>query len=149
MKKIINKFLAITMALLTALAVIPFYGVSVSHATKVNNSSNKSADNDVKYFSTTMYNFNKGLFNNATDEGKGKSENNFYFVNENTDSWAQGTGALNRANTSFAYTYNVLVQGIVKNRLTNDGKLQFNYKNAGVFESPEKQISGREVYQNV
>lgn len=71
------------------------------------------------------------------------------FVNENTDSWAQGTGALNRANTSFAYTYNVLVQGIVKNRLTNDGKLQFNYKNAGVFESPEKQISGREVYQNV
>lgn len=149
MKKIINKFLAITMALLTALAVIPFYGVSVSHATKVNNSSNKSADNDVKYFSTTMYNFNKGLFNNATDEGKGKSENNFYFVNENTDSWAQGTGALNRANTFFAYTYNVLVQGIVKNRLTNDGKLQFNYKNAGVFESPEKQISGREVYQNV
>lgn len=149
MKKIINKFLAITMALLIALAVIPFYGVSVSHATKVNNSSNKSADNDVKYFSTTMYNFNKGLFNNATDEGKGKSENNFYFVNENTDSWAQGTGALNRANTSFAYTYNVLVQGIVKNRLTNDGKLQFNYKNAGVFESPEKQISGREVYQNV
>ena len=149
MKKIINKFLAITMALLTALAVIPFYGVSVSHATQVNNSSNKSADNDVKYFSTTMYNFNKGLFNNATDEGKGKSENNFYFVNENTDSWAQGTGALNRANTSFAYTYNVLVQGIVKNRLTNDGKLQFNYKNAGVFESPEKQISGREVYQNV
>ena len=149
MKKIINKFLAITMALLTALAVIPFYGVSVSHATKVNNSSNKSADNDVKYFSTTMYNFNKGLFNNATDEGKGKSENNFYFVNENTDSWAQGTGALNRANTYFAYTYNVLVQGIVKNRLTNDGKLQFNYKNAGVFESPEKQISGREVYQNV
>lgn len=149
MKKIINKFLAITMALLTALAVIPFYGVSVSHATKVNNSSNKSADNDVKYFSTTMYNFNKGLFNNATDEGKGKSENNFYFVNENTDSWAQGTGALNRANASFAYTYNVLVQGIVKNRLTNDGKLQFNYKNAGVFESPEKQISGREVYQNV
>ena len=149
MKKIINKFLAITMALLTALAVIPFYGVSVSHATKVNNSSNKSADNDVKYFSTTMYNFNKDLFNNATDEGKGKSENNFYFVNENTDSWAQGTGALNRANTSFAYTFNVLVQGIVKNRLTNDGKLQFNYKNAGVFESPEKQISGREVYQNV
>ncbi|MCB5720679.1 fibro-slime domain-containing protein [Intestinibacter bartlettii] len=149
MKKIINKFLAVTMALLTALAVIPFYGVSVSHATKVNNSSNKSADNDVKYFSTTMYNFNKGLFNNATDEGKGKSENNFYFVNENTDSWAQGTGALNRANTFFAYTYNVLVQGIVKNRLTNDGKLQFNYKNAGVFESPEKQISGREVYQNV
>ena len=71
------------------------------------------------------------------------------FVNENTDSWAQGTGALNRANTFFAYTYNVLVQGIVKNRLTNDGKLQFNYKNAGVFESPEKQISGREVYQNV
>ena len=149
MKKIINKFLAVTMALLTALAVIPFYGVSVSHATKVNNSSNKSVDNDVKYFSTTMYNFNKGLFNNATDEGKGKSENNFYFVNENTDSWAQGTGALNRANTFFAYTYNVLVQGIVKNRLTNDGKLQFNYKNAGVFESPEKQISGREVYQNV
>lgn len=149
MKKIINKFLAVTMALLIALAVIPFYGVSVSHATKVNNSSNKSTDNDVKYFSTTMYNFNKGLFNNATDEGKGKSENNFYFVNENTDYWAQGTGALNRANTSFAYTYNVLVQGIVKNRLTNDGKLQFNYKNAGVFESPEKQISGREVYQNV
>lgn len=149
MKKIINKFLAVTMALLIALSVIPFYGVSVSHATKVNNSSNKSADNDVKYFSTTMYNFNKDLFNNATDEGKGKSENNFYFVNENTDSWAQGTGALNRANTSFAYTYNVLVQGIVKNRLTNDGKLQFNYKNAGVFESPEKQISGREVYQNV
>ena len=149
MKKIINKFLAVTMALLIALAVIPFYGVSVSHATKVNNSINKSADNDVKYFSTTMYNFNKGLFNNATDEGKGKSENNFYFVNENTDSWAQGTGALNRANTSFAYTYNVLVQGIVKNRLTDDGKLQFNYKNAGVFESPEKQISGREVYQNV
>ena len=149
MKKIINKFLAVAMALLIALAVIPFYGVSVSHATKVNNSSNKSADNDVKYFSTTMYNFNKGLFNNATDEGKGKSENNFYFVNENTDSWAQGTGALNRANTSFAYTFNVLVQGIVKNRLTNDGKLQFNYKNAGVFESPEKQISGREVYQNV
>ena len=149
MKKIINKFLAVTMALLIALSVIPFYGVSVSHATKVNNSSNKSADNDVKYFSTTMYNFNKGLFNNATDEGKGKSENNFYFVNENTDSWAQGTGALNRANTFFAYTYNVLVQGIVKNRLTNDGKLQFNYKNAGVFESPEKQISGREVYQNV
>ena len=149
MKKIINKFLAVTMALLIALAVIPFYGVSVSHATKVNNSSNKSADNDVKYFSTTMYNFNKGLFNNATDEGKGKSENNFYFVNENTDYWAQGTGALNRANTYFAYTYNVLVQGIVKNRLTNDGKLQFNYKNAGVFESPEKQISGREVYQNV
>ena len=149
MKKIINKFLAVTMALLIALAVIPFYGVSVSHATKVNNSSNKSADNDVKYFSTTMYNFNKGLFNNATDEGKGKSENNFYFVNENTDYWAQGTGALNRANTFFAYTYNVLVQGIVKNRLTNDGKLQFNYKNAGVFESPEKQISGREVYQNV
>ena len=149
MKKIINKFLAVTMALLIALAVIPFYGVSVSHATKVNNSSNKSADNDVKYFSTTMYNFNKDLFNNATDEGKGKSENNFYFVNENTDSWAQGTGALNRANTFFAYTYNVLVQGIVKNRLTNDGKLQFNYKNAGVFESPEKQISGREVYQNV
>ena len=71
------------------------------------------------------------------------------FVNENTDSWAQGTGALNRANTFFAYTYNVIVQGIVKNRLTNDGKLQFNYKNAGVFESPEKQISGREVYQNV
>lgn len=149
MKKIINKFLAITMALLIALAVIPFYGVSVSHATKVNNSSNKSADNDIKYFSTTMYNFNKGLFNNATDEGKGKSENNFYFVNENTDSWAQGTGAINRANTFFAYTYNVLVQGIVKNRLTDDGKLQFNYKNAGVFESPEKQISGREVYQNV
>ena len=141
MKKIIYKFLAVTMALLIALAVIPFYGGSVSHATKVNNSSNKSADNDVKYFSTTMYNFNKDLFNNATDEGKGKSENNFYFVNENTDSWAQGTGALNRANTFFAYTYNVIVQGIVKNRLTNDGKLQFNYKNAGVFESPEKQIS--------
>lgn len=161
MKKIINKFLAVTMALLTALAVIPFSGVSVSHAARVNNVSNKSTNNDnVKYFSTTMYNFDKKKFNNATDAIYGKNtSNNFYFVNNNDDEWAEKSGGVNYGNTTkigvwnnrHYYerdSYNVLVQGIVANNFEN-GKIKFNYNNAGVFESPETQINGRTVYQNV
>ncbi len=162
MKKIINKFLAVTMALLTALAVIPFSGVSVSHAARVNNVSNKNTNNDnVKYFSTTMYNFKREKFNNATDGIYGKNtSNNFYFINNNGDKWAKEgvnygntskiqTGTNFLGNPIYKNVYNVLVQGIAKNELTSDGKIQFNYKNAGVFESPEKQINGRDVYQNV
>lgn len=162
MKKIINKFLAVTMAFLTALAVTPFCGVSVSHAARVNNASNaKNTNNNVKYFSTTMYNFDRETFNNATDNKYGKNtSSNFYFVNSNDDEWAEKSGGVNYGNKTeiqtwawpnYYYTrdsYNVLVQGIVANNFEN-GKIKFNYNNAGVFESPERQISGREVYQNV
>ena len=155
MKKFVYKFLAVVVSFVTAIAMIPLSNGSVAYAETAQVTSN------VKYFSTTMYNFDKTTFNQATDtaigidkitgrnsESKKKQarQNGFYFINDNNEKWA--AGQVNQCNPGDGNN-NVLVQGIVKNTLDSKGNIQFNYKNAGVFASPETNINGRDVYQNV
>lgn len=151
MKKFVYKFLAVVVSFVTAIAMIPLSNGSVAYAETDQVTSN------VKYFSTTMYNFDKTKFNTATDTAIGIdkiSENRkkqarqdgFYFINDNNEKWA--AGQVNKCNSRNG-SNNVLVQGIVKNTLDSNGNIQFNYPNAGVFASPETDINGRDVYQNV
>lgn len=155
MKKFVNKFLAVAVSFVTAIAMVPLGSGGVAYA-----ETSKVTDN-VKYFSTTMYNFDETPFNGATDTatGKTKSANNFYFISSNSAPWSmsKGTGYVNYGdpgdkrweNNKQRDAYNVLVQGIVKNTLDSDGNIQFNYKNAGVFADPEISVGNRKVYQNV
>lgn len=155
MRKFINKFLTIAMSFMTAIAMVPLSSGSVAYA------ETSQVTNNVKYFSTTMYNFDKTKFNTATDtdtgEVKSKSDKNFYFIDSNNDDWAKYKGKTGYVNygdpgnktSAGRDAYNVLVQGIVQDRLTSKGDLQFNYTNAGVFASPGTDINGRDVYQNV
>ena len=53
MKKFVYKFLAVVVSFVTAIAMIPLSNGSVAYAEKAQVTSN------VKYFSTTMYNFDK------------------------------------------------------------------------------------------
>lgn len=143
MRKFINKFLTVAMSFMTTIAMVPLGSGSVAYAETA------QVTDNVKYFSTTMYNYEKDAFNGAA--GTTDKTNNFYFINENSDgTWAQN-GTINWCYNSRS-AYNVLVQGIVKNELDSNGQIQFNYKNAGVFApadpNNDKQI-GRDVYQNV
>ena len=153
MKKFVYKFLAVVVSFVTAIAMIPLSNGSVAYAEKAQVTSN------VKYFSTTMYNFDKTTFNQATDTAIGIDEitgseskkkqarqDGFYFINDNNEKWA--AGQVNKCNSGDGNN-NVLVQGIVENTLDSKGNIQFNYPNAGVFASPETNIKGRDVYQNV
>ena len=153
MKKFVYKFLAVVVSFVTAIAMIPLSNGSVAYAETAQVTSN------VKYFSTTMYNFDKTTFNQATDtaigidkitgsKSKKKPERQdcFYFINDNNEKWA--AGQVNKCNSGDGNN-NVLVQGIVENTLDSKGNIQFNYPNAGIFASPETNINGRDVYQNV
>lgn len=155
MKKFVYKFLAVVVSFVTAIAMIPLSNGSVAYAETAQVTSN------VKYFSTTMYNFDKTKFNQATDTAIGidkitgknseskkeqERQKGFYFINDNKEKWA--AGKVNQCNSGDGNN-NVLVQGIVKNTLDSKGNIQFNYPNAGVFASPETNINGRDVYQNV
>lgn len=144
MRKFINKFLTIAMSFMTAIAMVPLSSGSVAYA------ETSQVTNNVKYFSTTMYNYEKNAFNGAA--GTTDKTNNFYFINENSDgTWAQN-GSINWCyNTIQGYNkaYNVLVQGIVKNELDSKGQIQFNYNNAGVFTTGGTKVNGKDVYQNV
>ena len=150
MRKFINKFLTVAMSFMTTIAMVPLGSGSVAYAETA------QVTDNVKYFSTTMYNYDKTKINQETDTATGVDkkndleqykarENNFYFINSNSEPWA--AGQVNKCNPGNAN--NVLVQGIVKNSLDDNGNIQFNYPNAGVFASPEKTIAGRDVYQNV
>jgi len=154
-KKFVYKFLAVVVSFVTAIAMIPLSNGSVAYAETAQVTSN------VKYFSTTMYNFDKTTFNQATDTAIGidkitgwnsdsrkkqARQDGFYFIDNNNEIWA--AGQVNKCNPGDGNN-NVLVQGIVKNTLDSKGNIQFNYKNAGVFASPETNINGRDVYQNV
>lgn len=156
MKKFVYKFLAVAVSFVTAIAMIPLGSESVAYA------ETSQVTNNVKYFSTTMYNFDETSFNTATDKstGKTKSADNFYFISSNSADWSMHkgkTGYVNYGdpgderweNNNRRYAYNVLVQGIVENKLTSKGDIQFKYKNAGVFAASETDINGRDVYQNV
>lgn len=155
MKKFVYKFLAVVVSFVTAIAMIPLSNGSVAYAETDQVTSN------VKYFSTTMYNFDKTKFNQATDTAIGidkitgwnsdskkkqARQDGFYFINDNNEKWA--AGQVNKCNSGDGNN-NVLVQGIVENTLDSKGNIQFNYPNAGVFASPETNINGRDVYQNV
>ena len=123
MKKFVNKFLAVAVSFVTAIAMVPLSSGGMAYA------ETSPVTNNVKYFSTTMYNYEKNAFNGAA--GKTDKTNNFYFINENSDwTWAQ-SGTINWCyNTNQGYNkkaYNVLVQGIVKNELDSKGQIQFNY----------------------
>ena len=156
MRKFINKFLTIAMSFMTAIAMVPLSSGSVAYA------ETSPVTNNVKYFSTTMYNFDETSFNKATDKstGKAKSADNFYFISSNSADWSMpkgNTGYVNYGDPGDKRwdknkqrdAYNVLVQGIVENKLTSKGDIQFKYKNAGVFAASETDINGRDVYQNV
>lgn len=154
MKKFVNKFLAVAVSFVTAIAMVPLGSGGVAYA-----ETSKVTDN-VKYFSTTMYNFNASQFNAATDNklnNNRKSSGSFYFINGNGDAWAKDKGKTGYVNygdpgnktSAGRDAYNVLVQGIVEDRLTSKGDLQFKYTNAGVFSDAKTDISGREVYQSV
>lgn len=150
MKKFVNKFLAVAVAFVTAVAMMPFGSGNVAYAAE------SPITENVKYFSTTMYNFDQDTFNTVTDNNYGeKKESNFYFIGDNSNgnwnTWQKGrvNHGLNTDNGNTDGKYNVLVQGIVKNTLDSSGNIQFNYKNAGVFASPQTKIAGRDVYQNV
>ena len=154
MKKFVNKFLAVVVSFVTAIAMVPLGSGGVAYA-----ETSKVTDN-VKYFSTTMYNFNASQFNAATDNklnNNRKSSGSFYFINGNGDAWAKDKGKTGYVNygdpgnktSAGRDAYNVLVQGIVEDRLTSKGDLQFKYTNAGVFSDAKTDISGREVYQSV
>lgn len=156
MKKFVYKFLAVVVSFVTAIAMIPLSNGSVAYAETAQVTSN------VKYFSTTMYNFDETKFNKATDTatGKTKSADNFYFISSNNAAWSMskgGTGYVNYGDPGDKRwdknkqrdAYNVLVQGIVENKLTSKGDIQFKYKNAGVFAAAGTDIDGRDVYQNV
>ena len=148
MKKFVYKFLAVAVSFVTAIAMIPLGSESVAYA------ETSQVTNNVKYFSTTMYNYDKTKINQAA--GTIDPTNNFYFINENGDNgWAQN-GTINycyKTSTGWGNNkkeaYNVLVQGIVKNELDSNGQIQFNYKNAGVFAPANTTVAGRTVYQNV
>ena len=145
MKKFVNKFLAVAVSFVTAIAMVPLSSGGMAYA------ETSPVTNNVKYFSTTMYNYEKNAFNGAA--GKTDKTNNFYFINENSDwTWAQ-SGTINWCyNTNQGYNkkaYNVLVQGIVKNELDSKGQIQFNYNNAGVFTTGGTKVNGKDVYQNV
>ena len=145
MKKFVNKFLAVAVSFVTATAMVPLSSGGMAYA------ETSPVTNNVKYFSTTMYNYEKNAFNGAA--GKTDKTNNFYFINENSDwTWAQ-SGTINWCyNTNQGYNkkaYNVLVQGIVKNELDSKGQIQFNYNNAGVFTTGGTKVNGKDVYQNV
>jgi len=144
-KKFVNKFLAVAVSFVTAIAMVPLSSGGMAYA------ETSPVTNNVKYFSTTMYNYEKNAFNGAA--GKTDKTNNFYFINENSDwTWAQ-SGTINWCyNTNQGYNkkaYNVLVQGIVKNELDSKGQIQFNYNNAGVFTTGGTKVNGKDVYQNV
>lgn len=155
MRKFINKFLTVAMSFMTTIAMVPLGSGSVAYA------ETSQVTNNVKYFSTTMYNFDESKFNTATDIAtkKTKSADNFYFVSSNSADWSmsKGTGYVNYGDPGDKRwdknkqrdAYNVLVQGIVENKLTSKGDIQFKYKNAGVFAASETDINGRDVYQNV
>ena len=147
MRKFINKFLTVAMSFMTTNAMVPLSSGGMAYA------ETSKVTNNVKYFSTTMYNYEKDAFNGAA--GTTDKTNNFYFINENSDgTWSKNESINWCYNTiqGSNKAYNVLVQGIVKNELDSKGQIQFNYKNAGVFAPADpkndKQI-GRDVYQNV
>ena len=156
MKKFVYKFLAVAVSFVTAIAMIPLGSGSIAYA------ETSQVTNNVKYFSTTMYNFDETKFNGATDKstGKTKSADNFYFISSNNAAWSMSKGRTGYVNygdpgdkrwdkNKQRDAYNVLVQGIVENKLTSKGDIQFKYKNAGVFAAAETDINGRDVYQNV
>lgn len=144
MKKFINKFLAVAVSLVTAIAMVALGSGSVAYA------ETSEITNNVKYFSTTMYNYNKTQINQAA--GTTDKTNNFYFINENADTtWAED-GTINycyKTENNSLEAYNVLVQGIVQNELDSSGQIKFNYDNAGIFAPAKTTVSGRTVYQNV
>lgn len=148
MKKFVYKFLAVAVSFVTAIAMIPLGSESVAYA------ETSQVTNNVKYFSTTMYNYDKTKINQAA--GTKDPTNNFYFINENGDNgWAKD-GTINycyKTSTGWGNNtkeaYNVLVQGIVKNELDSNGQIQFNYNNAGVFTTGGTKVNGKDVYQNV
>lgn len=144
MKKFVYKFLAVAVSFVTAIAMVPLSSGGMAYA------ETSPVTNNVKYFSTTMYNYEKNAFNGAA--GTTDKTNNFYFINENSDwTWAQ-SGTINwcyNTNQGYNKAYNVLVQGIVKNELDSKGQIQFNYNNAGVFTTGGTKVNGKDVYQNV
>ena len=67
MKKFVYKFLAVVVSFVTAIAMVPLGSGGVVYAA----TDESPITDNVKYFSTTMYNFNEKDFNEATDESTG------------------------------------------------------------------------------
>lgn len=137
MKKVVNKLLSMLLSVAMAIAMLPFSsGVSFAGT--------QAVTNNVKYFTTTMYNFDGKTFNEATTSKYSDTTKNFYFIGSNANE-PSNRGAVSRYNGE-----KYLVQGIVKSSLEN-GQIVFNdnARNIGVFAPDTETVAGRTVYQNV
>lgn len=129
LKKILSFLLSVAMVL--SIVVIP----KTTGVYAADDGSN--ANEDYTYFPVTMFKYNTNTFNNATKALEEYREQGIYFNDgKGTAGWNKWTGS-----GGGVYT------GIAKSSLTNDGDIQFNYKEAGIFDTSKS--TGKSFFTDV
>ena len=112
----------------------------------------EAAASDYTYFDTTMFNYDTDTFNAATKALEKNGDQGIYFntggttttisrrniANEDYNIW---TGQPGKKGKDYAYT------GLVKSDLDKSGNIQFNYPQAGIFDTTK--TTGKNTYTNV
>lgn len=129
LKKILSFLLSVAMVL--SIVVIP----KTTCVYAADDGSN--ANEDYTYFPVTMFKYNTDTFNNATRALEENGQQGIYFNSgAGTAGWNKWTGS-----GGGVYT------GIAKSSLTNDGDIQFNYKEAGIFDTSKS--TGKTFFTDV
>ena len=112
----------------------------------------EAAASDYTYFDTTMFNYDTDTFNAATKALEKNGDQGIYFntggttttisrrniANEDYNIW---TGQPGKKGKDYAYT------GLVESDLDKSGNIQFNYPQAGIFDTTK--TTGKNTYTNV
>jgi fibro-slime domain-containing protein len=111
-----------------------------------------AATSDYNYFDTTMFNYDTDTFNAATKALEKNGQQGIYFndggmttnishENINNSDYNIWTGQPGKNGKEYAYT------GLVKSDLDKSGNIQFNYPQAGIFDTTK--TTGKNTYTNV
>ena len=112
----------------------------------------EAAASDYTYFDTTMFNYDTDTFNAATKALEKNGQQGIYFndggmttniphENINNRDYNIWTGQPGKNGKEYAYT------GLVKSDLDKSGNIQFNYPQAGIFDTTK--TTGKNTYTNV
>ena len=112
----------------------------------------EAAASDYTYFDTTMFNYDTDTFNAATKALEKNGQQGIYFndggmttnishENINNRDYNIWTGQPGKKGKEYAYT------GLVKSDLDKSGNIQFNYPQAGIFDTTK--TTGKNTYTNV
>ena len=121
----------------------------------------EAAENNYTYFDTTMFNYDTDTFNAATKALEKNGQQGIYFndggdktrisgndiYNENYNKWTGNWDANNDKKIDRKTDKLYACTNIVKPELDSNGQIQFNYPQAGIFDTTK--TTGKNTYTNV